>query len=257
MSVTNDAKILDRLPTLVAERSTFHPIMVERANDPEHDDDGSASSFLKDDLKFFGCADFLLKKDVESFRSQLSQSAKIMISLFERHDAGKPISDSYVSMLSYKSLFDALAAGDLDTAQRLAEMMGGRDKTEKHHDHPFDYTMGYATKAKVLEDHNQMKVWIPKLKETCIKTKSKSFLGYPHLYQAIVDSDLSSADAALEEIVKGHKKLSKGRGIFAGMEDEAISVWGLGSANLARWRGLAVNGIEPLIPVELLIPVAG
>ena len=53
-------------------------------------------------------------------------------------------------MLAYKRLFDALAAGDFQLATGLAQVMGGRPKIEREHDHPFDRAMGYALKAQVL-----------------------------------------------------------------------------------------------------------
>jgi hypothetical protein len=254
---TLPACFLDRLPMLVEIRSENNHRKVVRSNaeDPEKDRRGGASSMYQIDLRFFGIADYLLKGDIGSFRRQLSESAQIMLSLFDRHDAGEPISDSYVAMISYQGLFDALAAGDMNTAKALAEKMGGRDKLEREHDHPFDYAMGYALKYMTLDTEPQMESWIPKLEEACRETRPMDFIGYPQLYQSILNHDVASADAALKEIVKGHKKQSKGRGVFAGIEDEALSVWGVGAANLARFNGLAVKGIEPLIPNDLLIPV--
>ena len=52
----------------------------------------------------------------------------------------------------------------------------------------------------------------------------------------------------------GHEFIqSKGRGVFRDKEDEMLCVWGIGIANLARWRGLNVDAIPPLIPNDLLV----
>lgn len=95
---------LDRLPMLVEIRTenNHREIICSNARDPSKDRKGGASSMLRLDLRFFGIADYLLKNDRESFRRQLSESARITVSLLERHDSGEPISDAYVGMITYR-----------------------------------------------------------------------------------------------------------------------------------------------------------
>jgi len=245
---------IDRLPMLVELRlEGDHQATISRnAEDPVKDRNGSSSTALADNLRFFGVADYLLKSDVESFRQKLSESAKIQDKLFDRFDNGEPIDGSYVTMLSYKSVFDALAAGDLATAKSLASHMGGRASLEKEHDHPFDYAMGYTLRALVLNDSKQIQEWPAKLLAACAETGMTDFNGYGQVFQAIHANDSASANDGLKAIVKGHQKQSKGKGVFAGTKDEVLCIWGVGMANLAQYHGLQVEAVPPLIPEDLL-----
>ena len=63
-------------------------------------------------LRFAGVAEYVANSNVEAFKKYLQEAARIKLKLIMRFDGGEPISESYVSMLSYKSLFNALASGD-------------------------------------------------------------------------------------------------------------------------------------------------
>ena len=244
--------IADRLSMLVEINSEDRQIVRANAEDPEKDRKGSCSSMLALQLQFFAVADYSLKGDVASFKAKLSEAAQIRDSMFTRFERGEPIGDSYVTMLSYKALFNALAAGDMEVAKSLAAHMGGRDALEKKHNHPFDYAMGYTLRAFVLKDSEQMQEWSPKFVAACKKTRMTDFSGYAQVFQAILADDTESANEGVKAIVKGHQKQSKGRGVFANTEDEVLCVWGIGMANLARMHGLELKAVPPLIPQDLL-----
>jgi len=248
------ANFMDRLPMLVDRRSeeSEREIVQKNAADPQKDRTGCSSAMLIGDLRFFGVADYLMKGDIESFRKQLSESAQLYDRLFVRFENGEPIDVSYVAMLAYKELFDALAAADMKVAHSLAAHMGGRDAIEKKYDHPFDYAMGYTLRSFVLNDKEQMQEWTPKFIAACNKTSSADFLGYGQVFQAILDNDSAVGNEGMKAIVKGHQKQSKRRGVFADSVDEVLSVWGIGMANLARSHGLQIEAIPPLIPQDLL-----
>jgi len=247
------AGLIDRLPMLVEIRSENRPVVRANATDAEKDKNGSCSSMLALDLRFFGVAEYVLSHNIESFRSQLSEAAQIRDRLFNRFDNGEPIDGSYVTMLSHKSLFDALAAGDMETAKALASHMGGRDALEQEHDHPFDHAIGYTLRAFVLNDSGQMQEWPAKLNAVCAETAMTDFNGYGQVFQAILANDSAAANEGLKTVVKGHQKQSKGKGVFAVTEDEVLCVWGIGMANLAISHGLQMEGISSLIPQELLV----
>ena len=58
--------------------------------------------------------------------------------------------------------------------------------------------------------------------------------------------------ASLFQASAEHVKRSKGGGALRDTPDELISIWGIGAANLARWKGLPVSAAPPLIPADLL-----
>jgi hypothetical protein len=245
--------IKDRLPVIVEVRSENRDTARKNAADREKDKSGRCSSMLSLDLRFFGAADFVLKHDIESFRQQLSEAAKIRKNMYERASIGEPIDESYLTMLSFTSIFDALAAGDLDTAKSLALHVGGREELERAHDHPFDYAMGYTLRAFMLNDGTQMQSRLASLVDVCVTSHMRDFEGYCEVFSAVLESDGAKANKGLRAIVAGHQRQSKGKGVFAGTEDEVICIWGIGIANLCRMYGLIIEGVPPLIPDDLII----
>jgi hypothetical protein len=114
-----------RLPMLLEMRKKHLKQLYVNQSDPAKDKSGSATNSLVGTLRFLAVADYVLKKDIVGFRSKLSEAAGLRSKLFNRFDAGEAISPSYVSMLSYKALCNALASGDLQLANELANHMGG------------------------------------------------------------------------------------------------------------------------------------
>lgn len=247
------AKLIERLPILHQERNEFLSMLRLNAQDKEKDKNGSASASVSNSLRFIGVSEYVLNTDVNSFKSNLIEAARIRLQLFLRFNEGEPISKSYLSMLSYKALFNALAVGEFDLAKELATLMGGREEIEKEYDHPFDYKLGYALKSFVLNDRSQMVKWSSEFSKICEKAENSDFIGYTLMFEAILIEDVKKANEALIAIEKGHKKQSKGRGVFKDSEDEVLCVWGIGIANLCRSYGLNVSYIPPLIPDDLLV----
>lgn len=243
----------ERLPMLLEVRREHLATLHANAADPAKDRNGASSSSVRGTLRFIGVAEFVVSGNVILFRRHLSDAAKIQLRLFERHRAGEPIDDSYVSMLAYKNLFDALAAGDFDTAAHLALCMGGRAEIERKHDHPFDYRLGYTLKAFVEQNPNAMAHWAPEFSDFCRAIENADFAGYAGVFNGIFARDEKIAQEGVSAIVKGHKNQTKRGGVFKDLEDETLCVWGVGIANLARQCGLAISGIPPFIPRELLL----
>lgn len=228
-------------------------LLRKKASDPSKDAKGLASSNLASSLRRIGVADYILKGDRASFQAHLKEAALLIEKLIDRFDAGEPISPSYVSMLSYKALFNALAAGDVELARELARKMGGRGSIESEYDHPFDRIFGYTLKSFTLDDAASAQHWLAEFKAICVDPENADFRGYGDVFEGIQEKDLSKAQTGLSAIAQGHKNQCKGGGVFKDNEDELLSVWGLGIANLARMRGLVVESSDPLIPTELLI----
>lgn len=228
-------------------------LLRQKVSDSSKDTKGLASSNLASSLRRIGVADYILKGDKGSFRTHLKEAALLRKRLFDRFEAGETISPSYVSMLSYKELFDALAAGDIDLARQLAGKMGGRDNIESEYDHPFDRVFGYTLKSFTLDDANAEQQWLTEFKTFCADPDNADFRGYCDVFEGIQEKDLSKAQEGLGAIAQGHKNQCKAGGVFKDSEDELLSVWGVGVANLARVAGLPVESPGPLIPADLLI----
>ncbi len=243
----------ERLPMLLEMRREHLATLRANAADPAKDRNGATSSSVRGTLRFIGVAEFVVSGNVALFRQQLSDSARIQLRLFERHRAGEPIDDSYVTMLTYKDLFNALAAGDFDTAARLALCMGGRAEIERKYDHPFDYCLGYTLKAFAERNPDEMAQWAPKFASICRNAENADFAGYAGVFNGMLAGDSKMVQEGLSAIVKGHKNQTKRGGVFKDLEDETLCVWGVAIANLARQCGLAISGIPPFIPQELLL----
>ena len=247
------SNIINRLEHLLEIEKEDLPFLRSNAEKIQNDPKGSSLAIIANSLRFIGVSEYVLNTDVNSFKSNLIEAARIRYQLFLRFNKGEPISKSYLSMLSYKSLFNALAAGEFDLARELATLMGGREEIEKEFDHPFDYNLGYALKSFVLNDRSQMEKWSSEFSKICDKKENSDFRGYALIFEAILIEDVEKANEALIAIEKGHKKQSKGRGVFKNSEDEVLCVWGIGIANLCRSFGLNVSAIPPLIPDDLLV----
>lgn len=244
----------ERMPMLLDIRREHLATLRANAADPKKDWNGCCSSVVQGTLRFIGVAEFVVSGDVGKFRKCLSDSAKNRLRLFERHSTGEPIDGSYLAMLSYKGLFDALATGDFDTAARLARLMGGRPELEAKYDHPFDYSLGYTLKAFVQRVPGEMNRWASRFSETCQSAENVDFAGYAQMFSGILSDDERTSQDGLVAIAKGHGNQTKPGGVFNGFEDETLCVWGVGIANLARHSGLAVTPVPPLIPEQLLSP---
>jgi hypothetical protein len=218
----------------------------------DKDKDGSTSDSLAGSLRFLGVADYVLDKNVAAFRGQLSEAAMLRLRLFERFDAGETISPSYVSMMAYKTLLNALAAANEGLAQNLAERMGGRDSIEAEYDRLFDRAFGYCLKGIVVHDAAGAQRALQDLERACKEPENRDFKGYVKAFRAIVDLNADVLPQAFEEIVAGHRKQSLATGLFKDTEDEVLCVWGLAVANLARSNGLPVPNAHPLLPAELM-----
>lgn len=220
----------------------------------EYDSDGRCTSGDIGYSRFFALAEYKLNGSVSSFRSRLADCVRLTISLFQRHDVGEPIDDSQVAMHVYARLYDGLACGALELVTQLATLMGGRDAIEQQHDSDFSRALGYLTKAAILEDAALFEQWMPEFERAC-DDEHYLFEGVGLTLTGIIKLDPSAARDCLRQVEKEHRALSKEQEWFAETEDEMLSVIGIGLANLARYRGLAVEAMPPLIPADLLIEI--
>lgn len=240
-----------KLTPLLESRKRLLPSL--ELNARERDGNGSSTNMLAQSRRFIGVAEYLVNGDTKSFRHELAASARCRLDLLKRFDEGEKISPSYASMTGgYKALLDALAAGDKVLSGLLASAIGGRAAIESKNDHPFDLALGYALKASVLESGDR-EACLAQLNEKIEATKSHDFKGYA-IALSIVDGESSQdVNSAMEVVAEGHRRQSKGRGVFKGTEDEGLCVWGIGIANLLISRGSTVTLNDPILPRVLML----
>lgn len=222
----------------------------------QRDNRGLGLLLLESNLKIIAVLQYVVNKDVSSFRQGLSDSASVRIGLFERFNEGVPYDPSCVSMMSYMQLLDGLASNDIGVAKRLAHLMGGRPKIETANSRAFEINIGYALKHVLAGDYLTAHPFIEGLLVACRNRPYLNFSFYPVILRAIVNAEPQTLNTAFDGLIAEHKKESTGHGLFALLPDEHLCVWGVGLANLARWRGLPVDVDDPLLPRELIAPQA-
>lgn len=202
--------------------------------------------------RFIGVAEYLVNGDVEEFRRELIASAQCRLELLNRFESGGDVSPSYAAMTGgYKALLDALAAANDKLGFELASRIGGREAIEKENDHPFDLSFGYALKAAVLQASDlgqRLRVFADKVSEA----QNRDFVGYANALAIIGSDEDRDVGSTFAAILEGHKKQSKGNGVFKGTEDESLCVWGVAVANLLISRGVSVDVDDPILPGALL-----
>lgn len=242
--------IEQRLPALAAMRRKHLAQLENNALDPGKDKGGAATTSLANTLRFLAVAEFKLEGDVEGFRRLLGRSVCCRLGLFKRSISGESIPSSYLAMVSYKYLLDALASGDHELAKELASVMGGRKAIEDENDHPFDQALGYAIKSVILDADDKVEK-IRRLKDVLRGPYGNDFIGYAEALEAIVSMDSGLFQDALEGLLVGHKRQCRKGGVFKDSEDEILCVWGAGLVGLAKSRGLLVRIEDSLLPAAL------
>lgn len=249
----SDIKI--RLGVLIEMRRKHLVQLRANITKSENDKNGSATNSLVGTLRFIAVADYVLNKDIFGYKSALTEAASLRCKLFKRFDTGEAISPSYVSMRTYKSLFNALAAGDEVLSKEFASQMGGRDKIESEYDRPFDIAFGYLLKAFLESDKAKVSRYLDALESLSIEPENVDFKGYAIVLRAVSIGDVGAAEKGFGEVFIGHKRQCNAGGLFKYTEDEMLCIWGIGLANLARMCGLAIYIKDSFIPDELLMPV--
>ncbi len=204
---------------------------------------------------FFAVAQYILHHNIASFRTNMTDAAECAIYVFEQYEAGKidyPFDGSEVSVTAYRDVFEALASGNWEVSIKLAVLVGGRPEIEKR-SNDFARSLCYTLKYCILREFDAMKQKLSLFKQVCKEEDYLAFQGFADVFQAILEDNLQMANDGIQRIAADHSKLAKQSAWFAETEDELLSVWGIGIANLARRNGLQVHGVPPFIPDDLLV----
>jgi rubrerythrin len=215
------------------------------------DDTGQASEVDLSYARDLATLGYICEGDIAAFRAGMKKCAEIKLSLFERFAAGEPIDRSTMSIHAFRKVYDALAAGAFDLARRLSAHVGSRKDIDEKQAIPMIRYFGYMLKAFV--DEQPEEVCRTAIAEA-IPMIGKNFQGYAMVLTALLDRNLDAAHKGFAELIRGHKRDVKSKySSLNGTEEEMISVWGIGLANLCRSRGFNVMVDDPVIPGELLV----
>jgi hypothetical protein len=239
-------------PTVLEEIRESLPGALKKANMPGRDAKGLFTLGVASKLRNLAVVGFLVEENADLFRSSLMEAATRRVQLIDRFDAGEPIWPSLVSMARYQELLDTFASGNFNAAKELADRLGGRPAVEEECDRNFEISIGYALKAILAEDDVAALSRLEDLELACAHSDYVNFTGYVPALHAIVRRDRRALEEAFPELLAGHRRESKGNGLFSGGVDEFLFVWGVGLLNLARWRGTEAEISDPLIPAALV-----
>jgi hypothetical protein len=242
--------VIAKFAPLLATRKRLLPSLATNAK--ERDRKGSSTNLLGLSHRFIGVAEYLVNGDVEVFRRELTAGAQCRLELLDRFESGGDVSPSYAGMTGgYKALLDALAAANDKLCLKLASRIGDREAIERENDHPFDLSFGYALKTAVLQSSDldqRLRVFAEEVSEA----KNRDFIGYASALAIIGSDEPHDVVSTFAVILEGHKRQSKGNGVFKGTEDASLCVWGVAIANLLISKGVPVDVDDPILPRALL-----
>ncbi len=220
------------------------------------DPSGMPIAILRTQYRTLAINAWINEADPNEFSAMLLEAALCQDRLFDMYSDGSPIDSSFLSMLSHRAIFEALAGGDFEVARRLASKIGGRPDLELKQDHPLDRLIGYALKYVVLGDEKKAGGSIEELRSYC-RGNQTSMLHLCGLLQAISMGMSSGIDPVFESFEADYCGMVARSDYFEGNKDACLCLWGIGLARLAVGRGMLVNYKSELIPAELITWQAG
>jgi hypothetical protein len=105
----------------------------------------------------------------------------------------------------------------------------------------------------VLNDEGSARSWLAKFELLSAAAGDSTFHGFEDAFRGILERSLEKVKHGISAIVGQHSPLCRAGSLFHQTEDELLSVWGIGMANLALSYGFRVESNGPLIPANLLI----
>ena len=232
-----------------------------------NDNYGILTGSTSNDEKFLAVAAYVLDGSATEFRRHLVVAIELRIGLLRRHRSGTPllregdhmgpncpppdqaIWHGDVSNGKFQWMLYALAAARLDLAEELARLMG------TVHTDPIGESYCQSIRFILL---NQNEIARGHLEDLRIASPAKD---NDEFYQMMMEITAVRPDPArVQELVRimdrRHRHYARNEEPFlSGTEEELLCLWGIGLANLARYKRI-VDRIEfssELIPAELLV----
>jgi hypothetical protein len=214
--------------------------------------DGANISLLVNELRFLGVAYYVRDNDVQKFNEYLFLASKLMLRLLSIPEEQNVSRQKFV-LRRYQELLTAMSCGCMEEAIEMAKILGYRPEIEKQFDDELSQAIGYTLKKILHDDPQWTESRLVDLKQAAIKSKVSGLSGIGDIFAGILSKDQELVDFGFEKFLQEYKKQCKGRGMFKGLEDEMLCVWGIGLANLVIYKGMEVNIEDELMPRELFI----
>ena len=244
------------------------------AQDKSHVRRSSMLWFLGTNYITVALLEYLLNNNHKLMHLYMQKAVPPLKQIYQEYDAGLPnIDASKVAMTDIDLLLSVLASGNIGLAKDFSAVLGGRREEERSIGDQFWEALGYPVKF-ILEGcfvkpsgENKHRViqgtanysrdmpfwpWVDILRRRCEKLHP-NLVGLADILDGILDRNLDLIHAGFADLIKNHHKEAES-GLFYSSENEDLLIWGIGLANLCRYKGLDVQIDHFLIPQDLLIP---
>lgn len=203
-----------------------------------------------------GIVSLLRKKNVAAFRDDLRQAALLHLDLLDwlRGRERDPDLSRYLNSGDPARLFDALAAGDMETAKAIA--VASQAPYDSRYEYEDDYCYAHFLYQLVIHDLRVDEVWAKPLLQQISEIVGDEAAPRLELCVALQTRDKDAFAAALEMLIQENEALfaEKGRGIVADPDafdtERLVFVEGFALKTLAMRMGIAVANEDRLTPMK-------
>ncbi|MBC8325519.1 MAG: hypothetical protein H8E27_07835 [Verrucomicrobia subdivision 3 bacterium] len=246
MNAEDLARIKENLEYYRGSLNRCHKIIEESGDNPL----GTVTSSMQDEYRAIAVYQGVVEGEWNLFPEFMASSVECWLNLLAKYSNEGTVCCSMVDVIpAYKCSLDALAAGNEALSKQVANEIQQRCDYLSHR---FSCYFAFAVKSVTLESDDVSE----RLEALDIECKTKDgvyFQGHAQVLRCIAEHNEAPLSEAFKLLLKGHRKLSRGAGMFNLTVDVYLSVWGLGLANLCHFRGLTVEIDDPLIPKQLLL----
>ncbi|HYO59977.1 Imm49 family immunity protein [Archangium sp.] len=233
--------LLDDLGFLLAER-----LPVLRKGTPDAKRTLEAARLLRQ----FGCGLLLSRLDTSGFRHHLLQAASIYLELLEHRPTHPGLDPYYLARSKGEPLFDALAAGALELARKIASLMPPTWMERMEPEEDFHYFGALLCLVLERDASGALAAF-----ERCLQG------GTSHRFdtvRALAAKDTAGFDRGLRELCAEEaawRERQRRSGLFdphLHQTEAFVFVEGVALVRLARWLGMETPPGYPLIPEPAL-----
>jgi hypothetical protein len=210
-------------------------------------DRGTKTQSLIDALRFEAVASYVLDRNADGFRSTLAECVALKAMLFEAKRGGEDIVPHAVTFAEYGFVYYGFAAGRPEVARRVALALHGETPQAE-----INYVAMALCKLLTGEAPHARHY----LAEAVAVCGDEIFAAYAQGIQSIADSNQGHFAASLRVIASAHERECKTPfSEVVDTEEELLSLWGVGIANLGTYFGLTIPSDfdSPVIPRDLLV----
>lgn len=240
----------DTFQEIVKERKELidRKISNLRKNGLSQGNDGYMYHSLSTGYRVLAVGEIIYSKDYKKAKEYFYLSAKMneyLLTLIDKGD--EQISTDFASMHEYTSIYAALLSDNIELAESIAKLLGGRPEIEKDDFDAF-YISGYLLKYLILEQGEEASPYLAKLEKQLTKKNNTYYSALLEVYRAIYNKDEKQMEESFKKLLNGHRALKD----FKNSENEFLSIEGLGILKLLQNRGINMVIEDDLLPLKFL-----